>query len=87
MIKGHGQLTDPHTVDVDGKTYSAEYIIIGTGARDSSLPIPGAEYMHHSKDFLDLDEMPDFFIIRWGWGYQYGICIHGFSLRKEGHGY
>ncbi len=59
VIKGHGQLTDPHTVDVDGKTYSAEYIVIGTGARDSSLPIPGAEYMHHSKDFLDLDEMPD----------------------------
>ncbi|HCG97755.1 MAG TPA: pyridine nucleotide-disulfide oxidoreductase [Erysipelotrichaceae bacterium] len=59
VIKGHGTLTDAHTVNVDGKNYTAEYIVIGTGARDSSLPIEGAKYMHHSKDFLDLDEMPE----------------------------
>lgn len=55
VLKGHGTLTDAHTVNVDGKNYTAEYIVIGTGARDSSLPIEGAKYMHHSKDFLDLD--------------------------------
>ncbi len=59
VIKGHGSLKDAHTVDVDGKSLTAEYIVIGTGARDAELNVEGKELMHHSKDFLDLDEMPD----------------------------
>ena len=59
MIKGHARLTDAHSLDVDGRAYTAEYIVIGAGARDSKLDIPGKEYIHDSKDFLDLDEMPE----------------------------
>ena len=59
MIKGHGRLTDAHTVEVDGKSYTTEYVVIGAGARDSKLDIPGKEHIHDSKDFLDLDEMPE----------------------------
>ena len=59
IIKGFGSLKDEHTIDVDGKAYTAEYIVIGTGERDSKLDIPGSEYINTSKDFLDLDEMPD----------------------------
>lgn len=59
MLKGHGKLTDAHTVDVNGKSYTTEYIVIGAGARDSKLEIPGKEFIHDSKDFLDLDEMPE----------------------------
>ena len=59
IIRGFGCLKDAHTVDVDGKEYTADYIVIGTGERDSKLDIEGSEYIKTSKDFLDLDEMPD----------------------------
>ena len=59
IIKGHGYIKDANTVDVDGSEYTSEYIVIGSGARDSKLDIEGNEYIHDSKDFLDLDEMPD----------------------------
>ena len=59
IIRGFGCLKDAHAVDVDGKTYTADYIVIGTGERDSKLDIEGSEYIKTSKDFLDLDEMPD----------------------------
>lgn len=59
VLKGHGTIKDAHSVEVNGQTYTAENIVIGTGARDSHLNIPGNEYMHNSKDFLDIDEMPD----------------------------
>ena len=59
MIKGHGRLADAHTVEAEGRKYSAEYIVIGSGARNAKLNIPGKEYTHGSTDFLDLDEMPE----------------------------
>ncbi len=59
ILKGHGYITDAHTVEVDGKPYTAEYIVIGSGARDSKMDAPGSEYVHDSRDFLDLDEMPE----------------------------
>ena len=59
FIKGHGCLCDAHTVMVGDNKYSAEYIVIGSGARNAKLNIPGKEHTHGSKDFLDLDEMPN----------------------------
>ena len=59
VIRGRGYIKDAHTVKVDGTPYETDYIVIGTGARDSRLDIPGSEYIHNSKDFLDLDIMPD----------------------------
>ena len=59
MIKGHGRLADAHTVEAEGREYSAEYIVIGSGARNAKLNITGKEYTHGSTNFLDLDEMPD----------------------------
>ncbi|MEL6182441.1 MAG: FAD-dependent oxidoreductase, partial [Myxococcota bacterium] len=31
LIQGHGKLIDPHTIDVDGKHYTSETILIATG--------------------------------------------------------
>ncbi len=56
--KGHGRLVDAHTVEVNGEKYTADYIVIGAGCRDSKLSIPGEEFIHGSKDFLDLASMP-----------------------------
>lgn len=59
IIKGEGKIIDKHTIEVGGKNYTTEYIVIGTGCRDSKLDVEGKEFIHDSKDFLDIDEMPD----------------------------
>lgn len=59
MLRGHGKLADAHTVMVDDKPYTAEYIVIGSGARNAKLEIPGKEFTHGSSHFLDLDVMPE----------------------------
>ena len=62
VIRGRGKLADAHTVVVGDKTITAEYIVIGTGARNAQLGIPGKEYTHGSTHFLDLDELPEHMI-------------------------
>ncbi|GJG66800.1 pyridine nucleotide-disulfide oxidoreductase [Prevotella lacticifex] len=57
-IHGHGKLKDAHTVVVDGKEYTAEYIVLGPGQRDNKLDIPGKEYIHGSRDMLSIEQMP-----------------------------
>lgn len=59
IYPGYGSFVDNHTVKVNDETITAENIIIATGQRDSTLPIPGNEFIHNSKDFLDLKQLPD----------------------------
>lgn len=58
LMMGHASLTDGHTVTVDDKSYTADAIVLGTGQRPAKLPIEGAEYLHDSREFLDLETMP-----------------------------
>lgn len=57
-IQGHGTLKDAHTVVVEGKEYTADYIVLGTGQRDDKLNIPGKEYIHGSREMLSIEHMP-----------------------------
>jgi len=57
-INGTGRLTGPHTVDVDGRTFSAETILIATGGWPSMPDIPGIEHVISSNEALDLAELP-----------------------------
>ncbi|GAB2282304.1 hypothetical protein Dimus_016852 [Dionaea muscipula] len=59
LIEGRGKIVDPHTVDVDGKLYSARHILIAVGARPHIPDIPGSEYAIVSDDALDLPEKPE----------------------------
>lgn len=58
IIKGHGVIKDKHTVMVDETAYEAKYIVIATGQRSHLLDIPGKEYLHDSRDFMDLEHFP-----------------------------
>lgn len=58
LIKGHGRLVNDRTVRVNEQELTADNIVIGTGQRPSKLDIPGKTYLHDSRDFLNLDEMP-----------------------------
>ena len=59
VIDGRGRIVDPHTVDVGGKRYTAERILVATGGWPH-IPddIPGAELGITSNEALDLTELP-----------------------------
>ncbi|KAL9271402.1 Glutathione reductase, chloroplastic-like protein [Drosera capensis] len=59
LMEGRGKIVDPHTVDVDGKLYSARHILISVGARPYIPDIPGNEYAITSDHALDLPEKPE----------------------------
>ncbi|HEL1616032.1 TPA: NAD(P)/FAD-dependent oxidoreductase [Streptococcus suis] len=59
LLKGHGQLKDLHTVMVDDKEITTEFVVIGTGQRPARLNVPGNEWFQDSRAFLDMDHMPE----------------------------
>ncbi|KAL5068146.1 hypothetical protein RYX36_019033 [Vicia faba] len=58
LIEGRGKIVDPHTVDVDGKLYSAKHILVSVGGRPFIPDIPGKEYAIDSDAALDLPSKP-----------------------------
>lgn len=59
ILNGKGKLIDQNTVQVKDTNYSAEYIVIGTGQSPVKLNIPGNEFIHDSREFLDIEKMPE----------------------------
>ncbi|KAG8477746.1 hypothetical protein CXB51_027583 [Gossypium anomalum] len=59
LIEGRGKIVDPHTVDVDGKLYTARHILISVGGRPFIPDIPGREYAIDSDAALDLPSKPE----------------------------
>jgi len=58
IINGHGALVDPHTVDVAGRSYTAENILIATGSWPEVPDISGIEQVISSNEALDLEALP-----------------------------
>lgn len=57
-IEGFARFVDERTIEVEGKRYTADHIMIATGGRPKKIDIPGAEYALTSDDFFDLTELP-----------------------------
>ena len=58
FIKGAGSILDPHTVEVEGKSYSARYILIAVGGCPSKLNIKGAEHAITSDEIFSFRPTP-----------------------------
>jgi glutathione reductase (NADPH) len=58
ILEGHAELRDAHTVLVDGKPYTAKYILIATGGRPERPHIPGIEHSITSDEALELKTVP-----------------------------
>lgn len=58
VLEGRGTVVDAHTIEVAGKRYSAENILIATGGRPSLPKIPGIEHAITSNEALDLLQLP-----------------------------
>ena len=58
LIEDRGVLVDAHTVEVGGKTVTAETILIATGARPFRPDIPGIEHTITSNEAFHLEDFP-----------------------------
>jgi glutathione reductase (NADPH) len=63
IINGHAALADAHTVDVAGRSYTAENILIATGSWPETPDIPGIEHVISSNEALDLEKLPGRIVI------------------------
>ncbi|GAA6182956.1 MULTISPECIES: glutathione-disulfide reductase [Alteromonadaceae] len=58
LISGFATFVDKNTVEVNGKQYTAEHILIATGGRPTIPKIPGAELGIDSNGFFELNQQP-----------------------------
>jgi len=83
IIDGHAALTDPHTVEVAGRSYTAENILIATGSWPETPDIPGIEHVISSNEALDLEVLPRHIVIVGG-GYiavEFAGIFNGFGSK------
>ncbi|WP_367296361.1 NAD(P)/FAD-dependent oxidoreductase [Levilactobacillus yonginensis] len=58
IIHGKGILMGSHSIQVGKQRITATNIVLGTGQQSRFLPVMGKEYLHDSRDFLDLPTLP-----------------------------
>jgi pyruvate/2-oxoglutarate dehydrogenase complex dihydrolipoamide dehydrogenase (E3) component len=61
VVRGRGQLAGPHTVTVDGNSYTAEHIVIATGSDAAIPPVPGLRELPGlwtDREVTSLKEVP-----------------------------
>lgn len=62
-ITGTGKVTGPHSVEVNGKTLTAEHILVATGGWPHLPDLPGIEHAITSNEALDLPKLPKHVVI------------------------
>jgi dihydrolipoamide dehydrogenase len=60
LVQGTARLAGPRTVEVDGKTFGADRILLATGSSAATLPVPGADapYVMGSTEALEIASLP-----------------------------
>ncbi len=58
LHEGRATVVDPHTVSVNGQTYTAKYILVATGGWPAVPDIPGKEHAITSNEAFFLDDLP-----------------------------
>ncbi|MBU6371349.1 MAG: glutathione-disulfide reductase [Alphaproteobacteria bacterium] len=60
IIEQRAEIVDPHTVRLgDGRTITAERILVATGGRPTPLAIPGGEHAISSNEAFLLERLPE----------------------------
>lgn len=60
LLQGHAQLLNEHTLDVDGRNYTAEKILIAVGGEAvKPAGIPGIEHAITTRELLNLEQQPE----------------------------
>ena len=85
LVEGYARFENAHEVSVDGKTYSAEKILVATGSEPFIPEFPGSEHAVSSDAIFYLDEFPKRTLVLGG-GYiavEFAGIFHG--LGAESH--
>ena len=81
IMDARGVVVDPHTVEVGGRAYTAENILIAVGGWPETPDIPGIEHVISSNEALDLPALPKRVVIVGG-GYiavEFAGIFNGFG--------
>jgi glutathione reductase (NADPH) len=81
IMDARGVVVDPHTVEVGGRAYTAENILIAVGGWPETPDIPGIEHVISSNEALDLPSLPKRVVIVGG-GYiavEFAGIFNGFG--------
>ena len=81
-VEGRATIVDAHTVEIEGKQYSTENILVATGGWPTVPEIPGSEHAMTSNEMFFLDELPRKAIIVGG-GYiavEFACIFHGLGV-------
>jgi glutathione reductase (NADPH) len=81
LILGRALLVDPHTVEIGGRHYTADKILVATGSHPVVPDIPGIEHVISSNEALDLPRLPRRIVIVGG-GYiavEFAGIFNGFG--------
>ena len=60
LVQGTARLAGPRAIEVDGKTFGAERILLATGSSAATLPVPGADapFVMGSTEALEIASLP-----------------------------
>lgn len=58
LLEGHARIVDDHSVELDGKCYSAKHILIATGGWPQIPNVPGHEHAISSNEVFFLEQLP-----------------------------
>lgn len=83
LIRGYAKFIDAHTLDIDGKTISAEKIMIATGGKPKKPSYKGADHAIVSDDAFYLKELPTHVVIEGGGyiGVEFAHIFHGLGSK------
>ncbi len=79
IIRGRATIVDPHTVAINGRRITAEYLLVATGSWPTKPQVPGIELAITSNEAFYLDRLPRHAIIVGG-GYiavEFAGVFHG----------
>ncbi|GGB89906.1 glutathione reductase [Marinobacterium zhoushanense] len=63
IVNGRARITGAHSVEVAGKTYTAERILVATGGWPFVPEFPGSEHAISSNEVFDLEQFPKRLIV------------------------
>ena len=83
VLKGRGKIVAPHTVEVNGKRYSARFILIAVGSQPFMPDLPGIKQALTSDDVFELTELPrSILIVGSGYiGVEFAGIFNGFGSK------
>src|SRR5206468_11365750 len=83
ILRGRATLIDPHTVELNGKRYTAKHILVATGSRPVMPPIAGRDHAITSDDAFQLERLPQRALVVGG-GYialEFASIFHGLGVK------